>query len=62
MKKILPSRKTKTAGEFGAVPLGEMVSDTPKPWQSRLCQRGHRWVKRRFNRRCVRCGLEETNP
>ena len=42
-----------------SIGLGALKTDQSKPTLNHDCKRRHRWVQRRFNRRCTRCGREE---
>ncbi|GDX10806.1 hypothetical protein LBMAG57_25780 [Verrucomicrobiota bacterium] len=50
----------KTTHAWGpSIGLGALKTDQSKPTLKHDCKRKHRWVQRRFNRRCTRCGREE---
>jgi hypothetical protein len=39
--------------------LADIQGPVSRPTQKHDCKRSHRWVTRKYNRRCTRCGLEE---
>ena len=56
------SRKNVAAREFVANSLGDIQHPPRAPWLKHICKIKHVWVNSKFNRRCSRCGLEETKP
>ena len=50
----------KTLRELGpALQLSDIAKPTPQPWSKTECKRVHRWVLRKWERRCARCGRME---
>ena len=50
----------KSIREMGpALSIGDISKPEPEPWSKTECKRLHRWVLRKWERRCSRCGRVE---
>ena len=50
----------KTAIKMGpAMALADVQKPTQPPTRKTVCKRKHSWKTALYNRRCVRCGVEE---
>jgi hypothetical protein len=56
-----PTRKTIATGAFAAYSLASLQepSALKATTLKHPCKRTHRWVSRKYTRRCSRCGTEE---
>lgn len=51
---------SKVARQMGpALSIGSVSKPTPQPRSKTECKRKHRWLTRKWARRCGRCGREE---
>lgn len=57
--KIYMTKKVVAAKTFSAMSLADIQGKVPQPTQKHACKRKHKWVTRKYSRRCTRCGQEE---